>query len=150
MVGLIFHVVWNHKSTNKEEIKIEQVTIKDTLSFKDSLLNKIFEMRLEHPYIVYSQAIIESGNFSSVIFRENNNLFGMKMPERRVTIAIGISRGHAVYSSWRDCLIDYALYQSAYMRGLSEDEYFARLNRSYAEDVDYENKLRAIKNNFKR
>ena len=63
-------------------------------------------MRIEHPYIVYAQAMIESNNFQSKIYRENNNMFGMKMPERRATLAIGINKGHAVYRNWRECVID--------------------------------------------
>lgn len=131
---------------NKDEVTS---TEEAQLEFKDSLLNAIFELRLEHPYIVYSQAIIESGNFTSNIWKENNNMFGMKVPERRATLAIGISKGHAVYRNWRDCLVDYALYQSAYLRGLSEDEYFSKIGRSYAEDGSYEKKIREAKNQHK-
>ena len=116
--------------------------IKDTLEFKDSVLNFIFELRLDHPYIVYSQAIIESGNFTSNIWRENNNMFGMKMPERRPTLAIGISKGHAVYKNWKECIIDYALFQSSYLRELTEEEYFMKISNSYAEDGSYEKKVR--------
>jgi len=149
-VVILVYAITFFNSDSKDLPKRELLTIKDTLSFQDSLLTKIFNLRMEHPYIVYSQAIIESGNFNSVVFRENNNLFGMKIPERRPTLAIGINRGHAVFNSWRDCLIDYALYQSAFMRGLTEDEYFSRLNQIYAEDTDYEKKLRIIKTTYKK
>lgn len=130
---------------HKDRDQIQKVRIKDTLAFQDSVLNFIFELRLEHPYIVYSQALIESKNFTSSIWKENNNMFGMKMPERRPTVAIGISRGHSTYRSWRDCLIDYALFQSSYLRGLTEEEYFMKVGSFYAEDKVYESKIREMK-----
>lgn len=129
---------------------IHSIKIKDTLEFKDSVLNFIFDLRLDHPYIVYSQAIIESGDFTSNIWKENNNMFGMKMPERRSTLAIGINKGHAVYRNWKECIIDYALFQSSYLRGLTEEEYFIKIGNSYAEDGSYEKKIREAKNQHKR
>ena len=117
----------------------------DTLNLRDRVLTKFFELRIEHPYIVYAQAIVESNNFTSSIFLENNNMFGMKMPQNRLTTAIGIRKGHAIYSTWEDCIIDYALYQSRYLQGLTEDEYFNKLKRSYAEDTLYISKIRQMK-----
>ena len=111
----------------------------------DKVLNYIFELRLEHPYIVYAQAILESNDFTSHIYKANNNMFGMKMPERRPTLAIGINRGHAVYRNWQECLTDYAIYQSSYKRGLTEEEYLKSLN-SYAKDTSYIHKIRVLKN----
>lgn len=117
----------------------------DTLSFQDSVLNYIYQLRLEHPYIVYAKAVIESGNFTSTIFKENNNLFGMKMPESRATLAIRINRGHSVYRSWKESIIDYGLYQMAYAKGLSEDDYFKKIGNNYSEDKMYIQKVKAIK-----
>lgn len=119
-------------------------------TFQDSLLNYIFELRLEHPYIVYAQALEESGHFKSAICLENNNMFGMKMPERRPTTAIGVNKGHAKYLSWRDCVVDYALFQSAYMRGLSEGDYLSKLSESYAESLQYEKRIKLLKESAKR
>lgn len=127
-----------------KEYKTQTVEL-DTLSFQDSVLNYIYELRLEHPYIVYAKAIIESGNFSSDIFKENHNLFGMKMPESRATLAIRINRGHSVYRSWKESIIDYGLYQMAYAKGLSEDEYFKKIGNNYSEDKMYIEKVKAIK-----
>lgn len=115
----------------------------DSVSFSDRVLSKIIELRLEHPYIVYSQAVWESGHFKSAIFLENNNMFGMKFPTNRPTTAIGINRGHAVYESWEMCLVDYAMFQSSYMRGLTREQYFERLS-SYAEDENYVHNLRKM------
>ena len=89
----------------------EDVLTHDTLEFRDSVFNYIQELNIKHPEIVFKQAQIESGNFSSKVFRENNNMFGMRVPFRRANTVIGENRGYAVYESWRHSVIDYALYQ---------------------------------------
>ncbi|MCH9735998.1 MAG: glucosaminidase domain-containing protein [Actinomycetia bacterium] len=71
--------------------------------------------------LIIAQAQLESGNFSSNIFKENHNLFGMKLPSRRPTMAIGENRGFAVYPSWMDSVVDYFLRQQAF--GISNTEY---------------------------
>lgn len=126
-------------------VMIQRYEIADTMAFQDSVLNLLFELRVEHPYIVYSQFKEESGHWSSAIWRENNNMCGMKMPRRRATTAIGINKGHAVFSTWRDCVIDYALWQMAYMRGLTEEQYIEKLASSYAENERYEKNIRIHK-----
>ena len=52
----------------------------------------------------------ETGNFTSKIFRENNNLFGMKQAKTRENTAIGTNHGHAVYCCINDSLIDFLLW----------------------------------------
>jgi hypothetical protein len=73
----------------------------------------------------------------------------MKLPERRSTVVVGINRGHAVYLNWKMSVIDYALFQEAYMRNLSEDEYFAKLGKIYAQDKNYERDLRVLVKSIK-
>jgi hypothetical protein len=112
----------------------------------DEILSYILDLRIENAYIVYAQARLESGNFTSDIFMENNNLFGMKVAERRPTTAIGVNRGHAVYKSWRESVIDYALMQAAYYRGLDEKTYLDKICSVYATDTTYRKRLEAMKN----
>lgn len=132
--------------TKPQPTKPTQVTQVTEQEFSDSLLEYIYEMRIEHPYVVYAQALKESARFTSNIYKENHNLFGMKVPERRSTVVIGVNRGHAVYLDWKMSVIDYALFQEAYMSGLSEDEYLTRLGKIYAQDKDYEKDLRKMLN----
>jgi uncharacterized FlgJ-related protein len=108
---------------------------------KENMIKLIIDLNIAHPDIVIAQAIIESGNFKSNIFKENNNLFGMKMPEYRKTTAIGINRGHAVYSSWRESVIDYALWQGKRARYSTKNQYLRRL-KSYAADPNYITKIK--------
>ena len=112
----------------------------------DEILSYILDLRIENAYIVYAQARLESGNFTSDIFMENNNLFGMKMAERRPTTAIGVNRGHAVYKSWRESVIDYALMQAAYYLGLDEKTYLDKICSVYATDTTYRKRLEAMRN----
>lgn len=126
-----------------------QTVIDREQSFQDSLLNYIYELRVQHPYIVYAQAIIESGNFSSKIFKENNNLFGMKLAYQRPTTAIRAQYSHAVYKNWKESVLDYAIWQSIYARNLTEEEYFIKL-KSYAMDENYVNLINKVKNNLKK
>ena len=148
ILGII--ISFNNITPKKHSVKIQSMDSLEVIAFKDSVLNYIYDMRLEHPYIVYAQCIVETGNFTSTIMKENNNLFGMKLPERRATLALGVKRGHAYYRNWKESIIDYSLYQMAYMRGLSEEEYFEKLKQSYASDTYYINKIRQLKQSLSR
>jgi hypothetical protein len=75
----------------------------------------------------------ESGHYTSPIFRENHNLFGLKYyPHERSTTAIGENRGHAVYANWLMCVVDLQLYFNKYGRSL----------RGYSQDSAYMEKLK--------
>lgn len=147
IITTIILIILNNKDNNNNvDLKIKE---RDSLALRDSILTEIYNLRIEHPYIVYAQAIVESGNFTSKIWKENHNMFGMKMPERRATLAKKIRYGHAVYNNWRECLIDYSLYQMAYMKGLDENQYFNKLQNFYAQDSQYVEKIKKIKNSLK-
>jgi hypothetical protein len=113
-------------------------------TFQDSVAFYIHTLEFEHPHIVLAQAKLETGDFRSRIFKENNNLFGMKMPRRRATTAIGSKHSHAKYPGWEHSVIDLRLYYGIYMEGKSEKEVYAFLRRYYAEDPNYINKLKTI------
>ena len=110
---------------------------------EEKLVDLLRELNVKFPYIVLAQAKVESGNFSSRIFRENHNLFGMKRARVRVNTALGTQHGHAYYDSWRSSVFDYAFYQCRYLSSISsESEYFQYLSQSYAEDESYVLKLK--------
>lgn len=109
----------------------------DTFS-EQKLIDYLVELNVKYPHIVLAQAKLETNNFTSDIFRENHNLFGMKEASVRAHTALGTKRGHAYYSTWRQSVLDYALYQTAYMSDYkSETAYFTALGKSYAEDKHY-------------
>ena len=110
---------------------------------QDKLVEMLKDLNVKFPHIVLAQAKTESGHFKSGIFFENNNLFGMKEAQRRITTAEGTNRNHAYYNHWRESVYDYAFYQCRYLSGIkSETEYFEYLGASYAEDTQYVSKLK--------
>jgi flagellum-specific peptidoglycan hydrolase FlgJ len=111
---------------------------------EELLIEAIKQMKLDHPHIVLAQAKLETGHFRSTIFLENNNLFGMKQARSRPTTALGTHRNHAVYSNWRESLIDYALYSAYYVQDKDEEEFYEHLNDNYAQDPIYNVKLRNV------
>ena len=116
----------------------------EEVPLEEQIEETIYKMNFKFPHIVLAQAKLESSNFNSTIFKENNNLFGMKQARTRPTTATGTQRSHAVYNSWKDSIIDYALYSQTYLSGKTESEYYAYLSRNYAEDPAYVEKLKRL------
>jgi uncharacterized FlgJ-related protein len=103
------------------------------------------ELNIKNQHIVIAQAILETNNFNSNIFIENNNLFGMKVATQRPTTNKGENNNHAYYDTWRESVQDYAFYSATYLNKLkTEDDYFEFLSQYYAEDTNYVNKLKNI------
>lgn len=123
---------------NDEEL-IEVVS--HQLEFEDSVYNYIKELNIKHPEIVLKQARLESGNFQSEVFKNNNNMFGFKQAYKRPNTQIGTNRGYAVYEDWKQCVIDYALYQTYSAKNMTKEEYINFLNKNFAEDNNYKDKL---------
>lgn len=120
------------------------------LPFSEDLLIKCLEYEgIKYQEVVLLQSRLETGFYTSDIFLNGNNLFGMKYPERRPTVATGTYREHAQYAHWSDSVIDYALWQEYYISrgyriGEGEDSDFYLLvlkNIPYAEDKKYVSKL---------
>ena len=61
----------------------------------------------------------------------------MRLPQSRITTAIGSNLNHAKYSCWQDSVIDYAIYQSTYLKDKNKEEYLAYLKANYAENPAY-------------
>ena len=112
---------------------------------REKLKAYILELNIKYPHIVMAQAEIETGHFTSTIFKENHNLFGMKVATKRPTTNKGEENGHAYYENWKESVVDYAFYSAQYLSDLkSEKEYLNYLSQSYAEDSTYVNKIRKI------
>lgn len=121
----------------------------DESSFKDSVYQEIKRIHIKFPKVVLAQAMLESG-LDSEVLKSNNNLFGMRLAKARPTTAIDEHNGYAVYYNWRESLVDYALYQATYCKGIkSENEYIKYLCDNYCDDKDYAIKLNLIINQIK-
>ena len=160
IIGLVFLVgyvtltamVSNAKQEGFKEaldIPIESAVVileDDSIKFtQDNLVKELKRLNVRFPHIVLAQSILETGYWESRIYQENNNLFGMKQARARATTAKGTQLGHAFYDDWRSSVIDYALYQAAYLNKLrTEKKYLNYLDRNYAEAKDYAKKLTTI------
>jgi hypothetical protein len=118
------------------------------LDFDYELLKEY--IRLNHPKnkrVLLSQAVLESNYFSSDIFQENNNLFGMKTPKVRPNNVQGTNRGHAIYDHWTSSVDDYIMWYKYMTRNKTYNNYYKFLSSiNYAEDPSYIPKLKRIEN----
>ena len=143
-------------SINTMEIKdyerILEININGEREFsEDKLIRKLKELNVKYPHIVLAQAKLESNNYSSRIFIDNNNLFGMKEARVRVNLAKGTQHKHAYYNTWQESVLDYAFWMATYgSKCKTEQQYYDLLN-GYAEDSNYQAKLKNVikKNNLK-
>lgn len=121
------------------EVGSASFTRRADLPFSPSnVLATMNEIGILYPDIVMAQAKIETGHFTSKVFRENHNLFGMKLPEQRNTTAIGEQNNHASYTSWRQSVIDYKLWQDMVLAKVKGRRAYLRyLNKYYATNKQY-------------
>ena len=140
------HGISNGLSSITPEEKIIILRNADKFSV-DKLKGYLDDLNVKFAGVVYAQAQLETNGFTSRIFKENNNLFGMKQAMHRSSTNIGEQHGHAYYESWRQSVLDYALYQCKYLSDINtREQYLQYLKDNYAEDPNYFNKLTKILN----
>jgi hypothetical protein len=106
---------------------------------QQALVEELKRLNVRFPEIILAQSILETGHYTSRIFEENNNLFGMKEAKARSTTALGTQLGHAYYNNWKESVLDYALFQNAYMNKIrKEKQYLKYLDKNYAEATGYD------------
>lgn len=126
------------------EERITLINEKDSFS-REKMATMLHDLNVKFPWIPMAQSMIETGQWKSEVFLENNNLFGMREAKSRITTSIGTNLNHAEYNSWRESVYDYAFYQSRYLGNIkSEAEYYQYLDASYAEDPGYIKKIKQI------
>lgn len=108
---------------------------------------------IRFPRVAYAQSLLETGYFSSKIFKENGNLFGMKPSFRN---KFEKRNGHAGYRDVLASVQDYRTWQIRLLNGKTvsnEEEYLRVLDDynvtwcpdcSYAEDPLYIGKIKKI------
>jgi uncharacterized FlgJ-related protein len=126
--------------TSSKNVK-SQITDEDPKITYQRLYEQIVKHGIKFPDVVFAQAILETGHFTSSLFKNANNLFGMKLPYKRETLAIGKEkRGFAVFDSWTTSVNDYLLWQDYVLRNkniTTKTQYLALLDRIYAENGNY-------------
>lgn len=117
----------------------------DNAFSREKLKAYILELNIRYPEVVLAQAELESGNFTSPIFKENNNMFGMRVATKRPTTNKGEENGFAYYDNWRECVVDYAFYSAQYLSDIkTKDELFDYLAQTYAGDTTYTTRLKEL------
>ena len=149
MCGASYFLGRETKTSNLSEYEKELIVLnlkQEKNKFtEEKLINLLKELNVKFPHIVLAQAKLESGNFKSNVFKQNNNLFGMKEARVRVKTAQGTNLNHTYYKTWQESVYDYAFYQCRYLGGVrNEKEYFIALDASYAEANYYSGTLKQI------
>ncbi len=143
MVSLLYAMtISDHFAYNREKVRVLDtpvVYIESPPSFKDKnpeegLKEALAYYGIKYPNIVYAQAVLETGHFTSSVCQNKNNLFGLydsKVGE------------YYSYDHWTACIADYRdKIQSRLREG---EDYYEFLKRTkYAEDKEYINKLKRI------
>lgn len=136
----IFAIITAFKlATNVEEtVVIER--------YQESNISIFQELDIQCPEVVYAQMILETNFFRSKIFKQNNNMFGMKTNSR--SYDRGELNGHAKYDNTLDSILDYKEWQDQMSGGKKfkdNEEYLKFLKQvGYAEDPKYTEKLQEI------
>jgi uncharacterized FlgJ-related protein len=134
-------------------IKIENGNYRETFLRTNENINyttlydEIIQNDIKFPEVVFAQAIIETGHLTSDLFKNENNLFGMKFPTRRETTSIKKSKyGYASYMTWMHSVYDYKLWQNKILstKNMTEEEYIKLLGRVYAEDKNYTKHIKSF------
>ena len=114
--------------------------------FSEEVYRSVLDEAVMFPEVVYAQSVIETGWFTSRLFREHNNLFGL----------YNSYKGHFFqYHSWYGSIVGedrdgkhypgYIDIQKRYKGGDDVEEYLQWLERiGYAEDTTYVRKIRKL------
>lgn len=137
MIGFNIGVNKADKSNTEESIVIEEtVPAFYALSPEEGLKEALIYYNVDYPDIVYSQAILETGNFKSRVCYEYNNLFGLYNSRKG---------DYFRFNHWVESVVAYRdMIQGGHRY---EEHYYDYLKKiGYAEDKDYINKVRKIAN----
>lgn len=92
-----------------------------------------------YPEILLKQAKLESGNYSSNVYKNSNNLYGMKKVGRRQTTQLNTTyKGYGCYTNWCESVLDRILWDIDRFNNVkpTEEEYLEAMG-IYAKDSNY-------------
>jgi hypothetical protein len=99
--------------------------------------------------MIVAQSAHETGNFTSTVYKANANPFGMRLPKKRPTTAIGENLFHAKYSNLDDAVTDYKYYWdfvklspifvsiTDFVQALKAKKYFTDSEENYLKGVKH-------------
>lgn len=144
--------IMTHATTSKPYYPEGNKDLSDAVS----VIEQMRALGINQSEIVYAQSILETAHFTSDIFLQNKNPFGMKHSDRG--FSVGINLGHAKYEDVQDALYDYKYWQKRWKMDkiVGREEYLYRLDHlaskgdgtyyRYATDPDYTTKVEKILN----
>lgn len=143
-IAIVLFSYDSFSQTKDSSLKKDTIQSKIGEINKNTLYNKIVEAGIEFPEIVLAQALLETGQLKSKLFKQNKNLFGMRLPKSRSTTAIGKKNYYAVYKNWEGSVLDYKLWQDRipdkHMK--NKTTYLSYLSRNYSKSKGYSKKLK--------
>lgn len=92
-----------------------------------------------YPEILLKQAKLESGNYSSNVYKNSNNLYGMKKVGKRQTTQLNTTyKGYGCYTNWCESALDRILWDIDRFNNVkpTEEEYLEAMG-IYAKDSNY-------------
>lgn len=106
---------------------------------------ELIKQEVECPKVVLRQSILETGWYTSNVFKNYNNLFGM-------TYYDGSKRQYRKYKSWKESIKSYKNWQDQYYSGGNYYDFLECVYKNkkgeckrYATSPTYVNKLKNIK-----
>ena len=119
------------------DVKRDTIVSKDTLYVyqtivplnKGNVLAELKKQQVPHANIVLAQSILETGNYTSKVCKNKNNLFGIRKGNK-----------YKSYNTWKESVSDYKCLISSRYKGGDYYEFLKRIR--YAEDSEYINKLK--------
>jgi hypothetical protein len=126
--------------SNNVQVNTRKVHTTDTVYIEDvpltdsAITKELTQLGCMLPNVALAQFKVETGHFRSAICRENKNIAGIRNSASK--LSKGLSRGHNVYSTYRDCLRDYVRIQNKYLKNI---------DGRYAEAKDYTEQLTKVR-----
>jgi len=112
------------------------ITVEDSFSI-DNFKSYLAQINAPHAHVIYSIAKHESG-FRSLLFINNNNLFGMRRPNTRPNKSIQEGQRWAKFQHWTESVDDFILYMEyTGMDEVSEQRFLNHIDHNYAMRVGY-------------
>lgn len=137
-------------NSNKEQITTEltektieqhigEAILYPTKEINDSILYAYLEeINAWYPDILLAQAKVESGSYTSTVFKKANNLYGMKQVYSRFHCQTGSYNSYGGYDSWKLSVLDRVLYDLFVFDSIKpEREVYLKQLRNYAESQNY-------------
>ena len=145
----------NYVSEQKQANKHAQIRLYELINEEEFSPQRLRELLVlldvPDPDMIFKQAKLETGWFTSRVFKEGRNLFGMHLSRVRETTASGYiiadnNRKVSKYDTWVDSVLDFVLYLEYYESlGYDIHNYDEFLTLSgYCESEGYVNLLKSM------